>query len=101
MTEQDQAARIEEAVTAVPGVTTLYPAGTAAALAEAGAALVGNEKARVAIDDESVDVAIGIDGSHAAPEVARATHDAVAGLVDGDAEVRVTVVRIEPARDSR
>lgn len=96
ITADTVAADIEAIALAVPGVRVLYPVGTAGHLASTGARLLGqDEPTRVRPASGGVEIAIGVDGSHAAPAVLRAVGAAVAPLLGAGAEVRVTVVRIE------
>lgn len=90
------AAELETVVLAVPGVTRLYPVGTAAQILDAGAKLLGaGESSPIRLTDEGAEIALGVDGSLGAPAVVRAVNAAVGPLLGDGAEARATIVRIE------
>ncbi|WP_144714887.1 hypothetical protein [Curtobacterium pusillum] len=93
-------AAVEDAVLAVPGVTELYRARPTigSAVAAAKTLATRGSVARVVLDDDVLRIVIGTDGSHPAPETARAAHVAALavaterGLALSRVDVRVARV---------
>lgn len=103
--QAELAARIEDAVSAVPAVTNVFRAGSLVsnALAAAATAVAGTSAApRVALRQLGasieVEVSIGVAGSAGAPDTLRLVHVVIEGILDAagvaSRNVRVTVSRI-------
>jgi len=110
--DADLAGDVETVLRAVPGVAALHPAGSAASrIVDAGARALGvlaGDPALVALrragDRLRVEAAIAVRSDSRAADAARLAHAAVSVLLarrgEGEAEVRLTVVRIESATES-
>ncbi|TPW71674.1 hypothetical protein [Schumannella sp. 10F1B-5-1] len=88
------AARIDDAVAAVPGVMRLFPADSAAQRALAQVADRETPLPNAAVRGDVVELSIGVDAVASAREVLAAVTEAVRAVAGPDARVRIRIARL-------